>query len=106
MAGENGSGKSTLLKIMIGLLLPNEGEVRVLGIDVKRHWKKLSEKIGVALANERSLYWKLTAWENLDIFGGIYGVPKKIRRKRMEELLEGSACSNTKTNPLKSFPRA
>jgi len=39
------------------------------------------------LANERSLYWKLTAWENLDIFGGIYNVPKKKRIERAEELL-------------------
>jgi len=103
IAGENGSGKSTLLKIMIGLLLPDEGEVRVLGIDVKRHWKKLSEKIGVALANERSLYWKLTAWENLDIFGGIYGVPKKIRRKRMEELLERFDLLEHKDKPVEEF---
>ncbi len=88
IAGPNGSGKSTLLKTMVGLLLPDEGEVKVLGFDVKRQWKKLSKHIGVVLSNERSLYWKLTAWENLDVFGGIYGVPRRERKRRAEELLK------------------
>ncbi|ABS61446.1 ABC transporter-like protein [Thermosipho africanus H17ap60334] len=87
LVGPNGAGKSTLLRIMVGLLLPDEGEVNILGFDVKKHWKKLARYIGVVLANERSLYWKLTAWENLDIFGGIYNVPKKKRIERAEELL-------------------
>ncbi len=103
IVGENGAGKSTLLKIMIGLLLPDEGEVRVLDIDVKKHWKKLAAKIGVVLANERSLYWKLTAWENLDIFGGIYGVPKKERRRRMEELLERFGLIEYKNKSVEDF---
>lgn len=103
IVGENGSGKSTLLKIMIGLLLPDYGEVKVLGIDVKRHWKKLSARIGVALANERSLYWKLSAWENLDIFGGVYGVPKKVRRERMEKLLERFGLFEYKDKPVEEF---
>ncbi|WP_047266763.1 ATP-binding cassette domain-containing protein, partial [Marinitoga sp. 1155] len=41
--GKNGSGKSTLLKIAIGLLLPDEGEIKVLNYDVKTKWKKLSK---------------------------------------------------------------
>lgn len=106
IVGENGSGKSTLLKIMIGLLLPDDGEVKVLGVDVKKHWKKLSARIGVVLANERSLYWKLTAWENLDIFGGVYGVPKKSEENEWKSFSKDSVCSNTKTNPSKSFQRA
>ena len=103
IAGENGSGKSTLLKIMIGLLLPDEGEVKVLGVDMKKHWKKLSAKIGVVLANERSLYWKLNAWENLDIFGGVYGVPRKVRRRKMEELLERFGLLEYRDKPVEEF---
>ncbi|WP_048056005.1 ABC transporter ATP-binding protein [Pyrococcus sp. ST04] len=85
IAGENGSGKTTLLKIMTGLLIPDEGEVRVLGFDASKDWKKLSKYIGVALANERSLYWKLTGLENLEIFAGLYGV-KKGKRRALELL--------------------
>ncbi|SHF31245.1 ABC-2 type transport system ATP-binding protein [Marinitoga hydrogenitolerans DSM 16785] len=86
--GKNGSGKSTLLKIAIGLLLPDEGEIKVLNYDVKTKWKKLSKEIGVVLTNERSLYWKLTAYENLDIFGGIYGVKRNIKKEKIRYLLE------------------
>jgi len=86
IAGENGSGKSTLLKIMTGLLIPDNGEVTVLGFDVVEEWKELAKHIGVALANERSLYWKLTGMENLEIFGGIYRV--KDAKKKALVLLE------------------
>ncbi|ALV63445.1 ABC transporter, ATP-binding protein [Thermococcus sp. 2319x1] len=86
IAGENGSGKTTLLKVMTGLLIPDEGKVRVLGFDVSKDWKKLSKYIGVALANERSLYWKLTGLENLEIFAGLYGVKKG--KKQALEILE------------------
>ncbi len=103
IVGENGSGKTTLLKIMIGLLLPDEGQVKVLGIDVKKHWKKLSSRTGVVLANERSLYWKLSAWENLDIFGGIYGVPRKVRREKAKELLERVGLWEHKDKPVENF---
>ncbi len=87
IAGENGSGKTTLLKIMTGLLLPDSGIVRVLGVDVLKHWKKISKDIGVALSSERSLYWKLTGLENLEIFGGIYGV-KNCKQKAIKILKE------------------
>ncbi|WP_175059851.1 ABC transporter ATP-binding protein [Thermococcus sp. 2319x1] len=86
IAGENGSGKTTLLKVMTGLLIPDEGKVRVLGFDVSKDWKKLSKHIGVALANERSLYWKLTGLENLETFAGLYGVKKG--KKQALEILE------------------
>ncbi|MCD6551794.1 ATP-binding cassette domain-containing protein, partial [Thermotoga sp.] len=54
-------------------------------------------------ANERSLYWKLTAWENLDVFGGIYGVPRKVRRRKMEELLEKFGLLEYRDKPVEEF---
>ncbi len=94
IAGENGSGKSTLLRIICGLLIPEEGEVRVFGMDAVREWKRLAGRIGVVLANERSLYWKLTGPENLEVFAGIYGV--KNGRERALELLERLNLIETK----------
>ena len=44
--------------------------------------------LGVVLAGERTLYWKLTARENLLLFGGLYNIPRKVARKRADELLE------------------
>jgi len=49
LVGPNGAGKSTLLRIMVGLLLPDEGEVNILGFDVKKHWKKLARYIVLCL---------------------------------------------------------
>lgn len=88
LCGENGFGKSTLLKIMTGLLIPSEGDINVLGIDVIKHWKRLSPKIGVVLSNERCLYWKLTARENLEVFGNLYGMKGKHLKTRISKLLE------------------
>jgi len=101
IAGENGSGKSTLLRIICGLLIPDEGEVRVFGLDTVREWKRLARRIGVVLANERSLYWKLTGLENLEVFAGIYGV--KDGRERALELLERLNLSEAKDQLVEKY---
>ena len=88
ISGDNGSGKSTLLKIMMGLLIPDKGTVEVLGIDMLKNWKKASPRIGIVLSNDRSLYWKLTARENLDVFGNLYGIKSKKLKVRISKLLE------------------
>ncbi|QAA77405.1 MAG: hypothetical protein BIP78_1641 [Candidatus Bipolaricaulis sibiricus] len=88
LLGRNGAGKTTLLKIVATLLLPSRGEVEVDGIDALREPAKVRRKLGVVLAGERTLYWKLTAMENLLLFGGLYDIPRRVARARAEELLE------------------
>ncbi|MFA4640140.1 ATP-binding cassette domain-containing protein [Pyrococcus kukulkanii] len=83
IAGENGSGKNTLLKIISGLLIPDKGEVRVFDYEMVREWKKASKILGVVLANERSIYWKLTGMENLEVFAGLYGVKNWREKSRV-----------------------
>lgn len=88
LLGRNGAGKTTLLKIIATLLLPTSGEVWVNGIDALRYPAKVRRLLGVVLAGERILYWKLTALENLMLFGGLYNMPRKEARQRANELLE------------------
>ncbi|MFA4662332.1 ATP-binding cassette domain-containing protein [Pyrococcus kukulkanii] len=101
IAGENGSGKSTLLKIISGLLIPDKGEVRVFDYEMVREWKKASKILGVVLANERSLYWKLTGMENLEVFAGLYGV--KNWREKAEYLLKRLGLEDAKNKLVEEY---
>lgn len=87
LLGRNGAGKTTLLKIVSTLLLPTRGEVHVAGVDALRQPAKVRRLLGVVLAGERTLYWKLTARENLMMFGGLYDMPRRETRARVCELL-------------------
>jgi len=87
LLGPNGAGKTTLLKIVATLLLPTRGEVFVKGIDALKYPTKVRRLLGVVLAGERTLYWKLTARENLLLFAGLHNIPGKEARRRAEELL-------------------
>lgn len=86
--GPNGAGKTTLLKILSTLLLPDSGRVLVEGADVVQTPALVRRKIGLVLPSERSLYWKLTAQENLQLFGGLYNLPSRKVHERSGSLLE------------------
>lgn len=87
LLGRNGAGKTTLLKVVATLLLPTKGEVEVDGIDALGEPAKVRRRLGVVLAGERTLYWKLTARENLLLFGGLHNLPRRETRVRSEHLL-------------------
>jgi ABC-2 type transport system ATP-binding protein len=87
LLGPNGAGKTTLLKILATLLLPTSGRVEVAGVDLLSYPHRARQFIGLILAGERNLYWKLTGLENLLLFAGLYNVPKGLAKKRAWELL-------------------
>jgi ABC-2 type transport system ATP-binding protein len=88
LLGRNGAGKTTLLKIVATLLLPTTGQVEVGGVDALRKPTEVRRQLGVVLAGERTLYWKLTARENLLLFGGLHDLPRREARARSEDLLK------------------
>ena len=82
--GPNGSGKTTTIRMLLGLLIPSEGEATVLGYDVVRQAERVRERVGY-MSQKFALYNDLTAGENLEFYGGVYG---ERSRARLEEVLD------------------
>lgn len=103
LLGRNGAGKTTLLKIVTTLLLPTAGEVRVAGRDALREPRQARERIGLVLAGERTVYWKLTGRENLLLFAGLYGVSRREARRRAEALLARVGLGEFRNVPAEKY---
>ena len=85
LIGANGAGKTTTLKLLLGLLFPSEGEIKILGksaADVAKN-----ERIGY-LPEESYLYRFLNAYETLDFYGRLFDMPASVRKERSEKLLD------------------
>lgn len=87
LIGPNGAGKTTLTKIIATLVQPTSGAVTVKGYDSVRDAQRVRAVIGLATAEERSFYWRLTAVQNLLFFARLYGMTERLARRRIEELL-------------------
>lgn len=102
LLGPNGSGKSTTVKLILGLLYPTRGTLRVLGhrpheVDIKRHIGYLPE--------ETYLYGYLSATETLDFFGALFGLPPDERERRSEQLLEMVGMTHAARRPVGEFSK-
>ena len=95
LLGPNGAGKTTLLKVLATFILPDEGEVRIDGYDVVRDPELVRTRVAPVIANERSLYWRLTAKENLELFAQLWHVPAREIPKRVKDTLEVVGLSDT-----------
>jgi ABC-2 type transport system ATP-binding protein len=85
--GPNGAGKSTTIKLLTTLIPPSGGSLSVLGVDAVKNPLNVRHKIGVVL-QQPSYEPTLTVEKSLDKYGMMWNVPKKIRKKRMEQLLQ------------------
>ncbi|MCS7038482.1 MAG: ABC transporter ATP-binding protein [Anaerolineae bacterium] len=99
LMGPNGAGKTTLIKILATLIRPDQGEVWVAGhplaagATVRRH-------LGVVTEAERSLFWRLDARQNLDVFGRGYGLRGRELRRRIEIGLEAVGLTGVAHLPV------
>lgn len=87
LLGPNGAGKTTAIKILTTLLKPTSGTAKVAGFDVGKDKDSVRKSIGIVF-QEPSLDWRLTGRENLDFHARIYGIGRKEREKRIEEVLK------------------
>lgn len=87
LLGPNGAGKTTLFKILATLVLPDEGVVEVAGRDAVEEPGAVRAVLTPVIAEERSLYWRLSGRQNLDIFSALYEVPHQERGSTAARLL-------------------
>ncbi|WGT64913.1 ATP-binding cassette domain-containing protein [Variovorax paradoxus] len=87
LVGPDGAGKTTLLRLMAGLMRADEGELRVLGIDVSADPQAVQDRISY-MPQRFGLYEDLSVQENLDLYADLHGVPPTQRRDRYARLME------------------
>ena len=94
LLGPNGAGKTTTMKMLATLLIPTSGTIRVLGIDPLARPREVRARLGAMLSGERSLYWKLTARENLEYFAALYHVPPGETKARIANVLAAAKLTD------------
>jgi ABC-2 type transport system ATP-binding protein len=102
LLGPNGAGKTTAVRILTTLLPPDEGSARVAGFDVVRDDAKVREQIGLA-GQYAAVDENLTGFENLEMVGRLYHMPRKDARARSTELLERFDLSDAANRPAKTY---
>jgi ABC-2 type transport system ATP-binding protein len=105
LLGPNGAGKTTTIKILTTLLLPTQGRVEVLGVDVARHPARVRPRINVVFGGERALYWRLTGRENLQYFADLYRVPPGRQKGLIEELLDLAGLTQAADRRVETYSK-
>jgi ABC-2 type transport system ATP-binding protein len=103
LLGPNGSGKTTMIKCLSTILIPDEGTALVNGFDVNKETSKVRASLGMVVGGERTLYWKLTARDNLMYFASLYKMQKSQAKRRVDELLESFQLSDRADERLEDY---
>lgn len=101
--GANGAGKTTAIKILCGLSSPTSGSLKVAGFDVYKQSEQIKRNIGY-MSQKFSLYEDLTVKENIRLYAGIYGIPKKTIEKRSSQLIEKLGLEKVKNKLISEIP--
>ena len=100
--GPNGAGKSTTIKMLTTMLHPSSGILKMAGHDVTTERNSARKTFGIVF-QDPSLDEELSAFENMDLHGVLYSIPKKTRYKRIEELLKLVELWDRKDSMIKTF---
>nr|WP_321351489.1 ABC transporter ATP-binding protein [uncultured Methanoregula sp.] len=102
--GPNGAGKTTTMRMLTGVLTPDSGSVLISGIDIHRHPLEAKMQMGVIPENS-TVYGDLSAEQNLHLSGKMYGMPRKEREGRVEEILTRMGLSEKRHLPVRTFSK-
>jgi ABC-2 type transport system ATP-binding protein len=100
--GPNGAGKTTTIKMLTTLLQPTSGSILIDGMDPAKQQNEVRSRFGIVF-QDPSVDGELTAWENMDLHGVLYHVPRKVRHERAEHLLKLFELWEKKDQRMKTF---
>lgn len=101
--GANGAGKTTAMRMLCGLLIPTSGEGQVAGHDIYTNPEQVKASIGY-MSQKFALYEDLKVWENLRLYGGIYGVSSREIDGKIDDLLKRLGFEQEKNTMVRSLP--
>ena len=101
--GANGAGKTTAMRMLCGLSYPSGGSGTVAGFDITTQGEQIKRHIGY-MSQRFSLYEDLTVFENMQLFGGIYGMNDDMIRSRAAQLLDKVSFSAHRDDLVQSIP--
>lgn len=101
--GANGAGKTTAMRMLCGLLSPTSGKATIAGFDIYKQNEEIKKKIGY-MSQKFSLYEDLTVYENIQFFGGIYGLPRKQLKERSQEIITKLGLTESQNKLVSSLP--
>ena len=101
--GANGAGKTTAMRMFCGLSIPSSGNATVAGFDVYKNTEDIKKNIGY-MSQKFSLYENLTILENLEFYGGIYGLSNKQIKEKSAELVAKLGLEKEKIKLVSELP--
>ena len=101
--GANGAGKTTAMRMLCGLSVPSSGQALVAGFDVYKQTEEIKKNIGY-MSQKFSLYEDLTILENIEFFGGIYGLTRKEIKEKGRNLIEKLNLQSNAKKLVASLP--
>lgn len=101
--GANGAGKTTAMRMLCGLSKPSSGKATIAGYDVFKQTELIKKNIGY-MSQKFSLYDDLTVAENIEFFGGIYGLSDEVLKTKSEELIEELGLQDERKKLVASLP--
>ncbi len=101
--GANGAGKTTAMRMLCGLSKPTSGNGIVAGFDIQKQSEDVKKNIGY-MSQKFSLYEDLKVWENMRLFGGIYGMNEKLIASKTDQILNELGFEKEKNTLVKELP--